>query len=158
MMIKFEKMSEAAYDAYLPEAIDEYAAEKVKAGTWAEVEAVERSTADYAELLPDGIQTKQHYLFSIIEETEQAPVGMIWFQVSEEIQGRTAFIFDFKIEDAHQGKGYGRQAIEMLEQVARRMNIKKIKLHVFAHNTRAIHLYERTGFVTTDLHMEKTVN
>jgi len=157
-MIQFIKMTEAAYAAYLPEAIQEYAQEKVKAGTWAEVEAVDRSTAEYGQLLPDGIQTKQHYLFSILDDAEQPPVGMIWFQVSEMTHGRTAFIFDFKIEAGHQGKGYGRQAMEVLEQVARRMNIKKIKLHVFAHNTRAIHLYETTGFLTTDLHMTKTLN
>lgn len=157
-MIQFEKMSEVAYESYLPEAINEYAQEKIKAGTWAEVEAVDRSTAEYAQLLPDGIQTKQHYLFSIVDDTEHTSVGMIWFQLSESTHGRTAFIFDFRIEDTYQGKGYGRQAIQMLEQVARRMNIKKIKLHVFAHNTRAIQLYETTGFVTTDLHMVKTVN
>ncbi|MCT4780412.1 MULTISPECIES: N-acetyltransferase [Exiguobacterium] len=157
-MVKFEKMSETAYAAYLPEAIKEYAQEKVKARTWAEVEAVDRSAAEYAQLLPDGIQTKQHYLFSIIDDAEHRSVGMIWFQVSESTHGRTAFIFDFKIEEGHQGKGYGRQAIEMLEQIARRMNIKKIKLHVFAHNARAIHLYETTGFITTDLHMTKTLN
>lgn len=157
-MVQFIKMTEAAYVAYLPEAIKEYAEEKVKAGTWAEVEALDRSAAEYGQLLPDGIQTKQHYLFSIVDDPEQPPVGMIWFQLSESTHGRTAFIFDFKIEEDHQGKGYGRQAMEMLEQVARRMNIKKIKLHVFAHNTRAIHLYETTGFVTTDLHMTKTLN
>ena len=37
---------------------------------------------------------------------------MIWFQLSESTHGRTAFIFDFKIEEGHQGKGYGRQAME----------------------------------------------
>lgn len=157
-MVKFEKMSETAYAAYLPEAIQEYAQEKVKAGTWAEVEAVDRSAAEYGQLLPDGIHTKQHYLFSILDDIEQTPVGMIWFELSESTHGRTAFIFDFKIDDGHQGKGYGRQAMEMLEQVARRMNIKKIKLHVFAHNMRAIHLYETTGFLTTDLHMTKTID
>lgn len=157
-MVQFIKMTEAAYAAYLPEAIKEYAEEKVKAGTWAEVEALDRSAAEYRQLLPDGIQTKQHCLFSIVDDPEQPPIGMIWFQISESTHGRTAFIFDFNIEEGHQGKGYGRQAMEVLEQVARRMNIKKIKLHVFAHNTRAIHLYETTGFVTTDLHMTKTLN
>jgi len=157
-MVQFIKMTEAVYAAYLPEAIQEYAEDKIKAGTWAEVEALDRSAAEYGQLLPDGVHTKQHYLFSILNDPEQTPIGMIWFQLSESTHGRTAFIFDFNIEEGHQGKGYGRQAMEMLEQVARRMNIKKIKLHVFAHNTRAIHLYETTGFLTTDLHMTKTID
>ncbi|VWX38698.1 GNAT family N-acetyltransferase [Exiguobacterium oxidotolerans] len=158
MKIRFEPMSEVTYHTYLPTAIEDYAAEKVKAGTWVEAEAIERSTTEFRQLLPDGRASKDNYLFSLVDESTAELVGMMWFHVVEKKQGRTAFIYDFSVDARHQGKGYGRQAMVALEQVARRMNIKVIGLHVFAHNKRAIALYETSGYVTTDLHMEKRLD
>lgn len=158
MKIRFEPMSEVTYHTYLPTAIEDYAAEKVKAGTWVEAEAIERSTTEFRQLLPDGRASKDNYLFSLVDESTAEPVGMMWFHVVEKKQGRTAFIYDFSVDARHQGKGYGRQAMVALEQVARRMNIKVIGLHAFAHNKRAIALYETSGYVTTDLHMEKRLD
>lgn len=158
MKIRFEPMSEVTYHTYLPTAIEDYAAEKVKAGTWVEAEAIERSTTEFRQLLPDGRASKDNYLFSLVDESTTEPVGMMWFHVVQKKQGRTAFIYDFSVDASHQGKGYGRQAMVALEQVARRMNIKVIGLHVFAHNKRAIALYETSGYMTTDLHMEKRLD
>ncbi|WP_214765889.1 MULTISPECIES: GNAT family N-acetyltransferase [unclassified Exiguobacterium] len=156
--IRFEPMTETMYQTYLPTAIEEYAAEKVKAGTWVEAEAIDRSTEEFRQLLPDGRASKDNYLFSLVDEATTEAVGMMWFHVVEKKQGRTAFIYDFSVDAHHQGKGYGRQAMVALEQVARRMNIKIIGLHVFAHNTRAIKLYESSGYAPTDLHMEKRLD
>jgi len=38
------------------------------------------------------------------------------------------------------------------------MNVKKISLHVFAHNERAIHVYNSLGYEKTDYYMSKRLD
>jgi len=46
------------------------------------------------------------------------------------------------------GKGFGADAIELLLLIAfTELNCRKVKLNVFSWNARAIHLYEKKGFV-----------
>jgi diamine N-acetyltransferase len=54
-----------------------------------------------------------------------------------------------RIGDASaQGKGYGTEAVRFLLRFAfRDLNLHRVYLHVFATNERAIHLYEKVGFV-----------
>ncbi|KZD93163.1 acetyltransferase GNAT family [Bacillus subtilis] len=44
-----------------------------------------------------------------------------------------------------------------LDQTARSMGIRKLSLHVFAHNQTARKLYEQTGFQETDVVMSKKI-
>lgn len=49
--------------------------------------------------------------------------------------------------DEH-GKGYGTEAVKLLLQFAfSDLNLHRVYLHVFATNTRAIKVYEKSGFV-----------
>ncbi|MEG9296294.1 GNAT family protein [Mangrovibacillus sp. Mu-81] len=50
-------------------------------------------------------------------------------------------------EEAHHGKGYGREAMECLLAYAfSELNLHRMQLTVFSYNTRAIRLYESLGF------------
>lgn len=50
------------------------------------------------------------------------------------------------------GKGLGTQAVRLLLDFGfRDLNLRRIYLHVFSSNTRAIHVYEKTGFVREGL-------
>ncbi|WP_294746405.1 GNAT family N-acetyltransferase [uncultured Exiguobacterium sp.] len=154
--MRIEQMSQATYETYLPVAIEEYAAEKCRAGTWSENESLEKATQEFATLLPEGLKTKDHYLFTFRDETGN-DLGMVWVHVTEESRGRCAFIFDVKITSEKQNQGYGKEALRLLEVMLKRMNVKKISLHVFAHNERAIHVYESLGYEKTDYHMSKSL-
>jgi len=49
---------------------------------------------------------------------------------------------------AEHGKGYGTEAVQLLLQFAfADLNLNRIYLHVFASNTRAIKVYEKSGFL-----------
>lgn len=51
-------------------------------------------------------------------------------------------------ETINQGKGIGTFAVkEMLNHAFDNLNLQRIELTVMAHNSRAIHLYEKIGFV-----------
>ncbi|KWX78509.1 GNAT family N-acetyltransferase [Paenibacillus jilunlii] len=51
-------------------------------------------------------------------------------------------------DEAHQGKGYGREALLlMLDYGFGILNLHRIELEVYAYNKRAAHVYESIGFV-----------
>ncbi|ATF15594.1 N-acetyltransferase [Brevibacillus brevis X23] len=60
---------------------------------------------------------------------------------------RNAFIRISIDQNAHQGKGYGSEALLlMLDYGFGILNLHRIELNVFAFNERAIHTYEKLGF------------
>lgn len=156
-MIKLEKMSKHDFADYVPNAIVEYADQKVKAGTWDEEEALNLSKESFEKLLPNGENTEGHYLFSIVELIKQRKIGYLWFQCFASLAAKTAFINDFYIFEEFRGRGYGTQAMKALDTEVRKLQISKITLHVFSHNKRAIALYQKAGFEDTDLIMAKYV-
>ncbi len=104
-MVKLKSMEEKEYQEYLPNAIEEYAQEHVKAGNWQPSEALAKSTQEFLQLLPKGVSSENQYLYSIYDENSGDRVGMIWFAVLTDRSVPMAFIYDFRIDEQHQRKG-----------------------------------------------------
>ncbi|WP_425462714.1 GNAT family N-acetyltransferase [Melghirimyces algeriensis] len=68
---------------------------------------------------------------------------------------KEAFIYDFLIFEDAQGRGWGQNALQALEEHVGKHGVKKISLHVFAHNKRAIHLYQKLNYQATNIYMSK---
>ena len=151
-MIRLEEMNTDEFQRYLRFAIKNYAAEHVRAGNWDEHEAISRSAQEYEKLLPDGEKTINNKLF-IIRDGEQE-VGMIWLAKRSADKG---FIFDINIKEGHQGRGYGKAAMQEIENIAHKLGLASIRLHVFGHNKSARALYEKLGYIETDIVMEKKI-
>jgi ribosomal-protein-alanine N-acetyltransferase len=56
-------------------------------------------------------------------------------------------ITNVSVDKQHQNRGVGKQLLETLIQKTQEAGIKKLFLEVRESNTRAIHLYEKMGFV-----------
>lgn len=149
-MVRLDKMNSIEFEEYLRYAIQNYASEHVKAGNWTEQEAISKSTKAYEELLPEGEKTADNELFTIRDGDKE--VGMIWLAQGPNDKG---FIYDIKIQEDSRGRGYGKQAMEEIEKVARNLNLKSIGLHVFGHNQVARGLYQKLGYAETNIKMEK---
>lgn len=156
-IVKLEKMTKSDFDHYISIAVNAYAIEKVKAGTWTEDEAYKLSEESFKKLLPNDTETERQYLYSIFDNDKNIKVGYLWLEFSENLIDKTAFIFDFLILEEFRGKGYGTQSMIALDNEAKKHKISKVSLHVFAHNKRAIDLYEKVGFKNTDIHMSKYI-
>jgi ribosomal protein S18 acetylase RimI-like enzyme len=149
-------MTEDEFQTFLEKEIPEYAAENVRAGYWSEEEALERSREAHTKLLPEGLKTAHHYLFRIqIEETGEK-IGILWMK--HEAPRPHGFIFDISLDEAQRGRGYGKQAMLALEQVAKGLGIETIGLHVFAHNSPALLLYMGLGYEVTSQNMVKRLS
>jgi ribosomal protein S18 acetylase RimI-like enzyme len=146
-------MTQPEFDAFLAQAIPEYAADNVRAGYWAEAEALEKSHKEFEMLLPQGLQSENHFLFTVYDG-EQA-VGLIWMRANMDRPTKSGFIFDIRIDEKFRGKGYGKQAMLLIEEKARELGLKSIGLHVFAYNKVAKNLYESIGYEVSSLNMIK---
>ena len=153
-MIVLLPISQPDYDNFLRDSIRDFAADMVQSGNWHAEEALERSRKEHEKFLPDGLATKDHFLYTILDE-ERTKLGILWVQVKMGVHHREAFIFDFVIEEQFRGKGFGKQALIALDGIMKEMGVESISLHVFGFNTNAIGLYKKSGYEVTDLQMRK---
>ena len=152
-MSKLVPMTQAEFDMFLERLIPEYAADNVRAGYWSEDEALEKSRQQTMSLLSEGLQTKDHYLYTLYDSDET--VGMMWLRAEFDRPIKSGFIFDVEIKEEFRGKGYGKQAMLLIEEKARELGIKRMGLHVFVYNDVAKNLYERIGYKVSSLNMLK---
>lgn len=150
-------MNEADFRAYMDWSIADYAQEHIRTGRWSQEEGLQRAKQQYQELLPDGLESPNQYLFSIQNTVAGEKVGMLWFAVQEHGGKPGAFVYDVKIEEQFRRHGYGEQAFVILEEKVRALGLDTIGLHVFGHNHAARALYEKLGYVPTNINMLKTL-
>jgi len=155
-VIRLEPMDEPTYQAWREATVRDYAQEKVESGNWLAADALERSEAAFAELLPDGRATAGHEIRSMVDEAGER-VGYAWFVPEDRPFGRTVFIYDIAVDPAHRRKGHAQAALGEIEAYAREHGCVAVQLHVFGGNTGARQLYQRAGFVETDVTMLKWV-
>ena len=146
-------MTQPEYEAFVKRAIPEYAADNVRAGYWSESEALEKSRAGYEKLLPKGLQTENHFLYTLYHEDDA--VGMIWIRADLQSPIKSGFIFELYVAEKFRGKGYGKQAMLLIEEKARELGLESLGLHVFAVNKVARNLYESVGYEVSSLNMTK---
>ena len=152
-MSKLIPMTQPEYEAFLEHLIPDYAADNVRAGYWDESEALEKSRKETESLLSQGLQSKDHHLFTLYDG-DQA-VGIIWLKANVDRPVKSGFIFDVEIKEEFRGKGYGKQIMLLIEEKARELELKSIGLHVFAYNKVAKNLYEGIGYEVSSLNMIK---
>ena len=157
-MIRLQPMNETEYQEYLDIAVADYAQEHVKAGRWSSEQALQAAKQEYDALLPDGVSSKNQYLYTIVDEETDAKVGMLWFAATERANERVAFVYDVIIYEPFRRRGYGEQAFQALETKVRALGLKRIGLHVFGHNHAARAMYEKLGYVVTNVQMSKSLS
>lgn len=155
-MTRLEPMTQARYDAWLVQTVREYADEKVASGNYAVEGALERSQAEFDELLPQGLQTPGHEVVSMIDDDGQA-VGYVWFTQEDRPVGRVVFIYDIAVDPQHRRKGHAQAALAKVEDYARANGCVGVMLHVFGSNTGARQLYLNAGYDETNVMMLKRV-
>jgi len=157
-MIRLIPMLESELDNYLEKSIPNYAEENVKAGYWSETEALEKSRKVFNNLLPEGVKSKDQYLFQVEDAKTNERVGVIWLNARTDVPRPSGFIYDIEIDEAFRGKGYGKQTMLAIEEKARELGLKSIGLHVFFHNAVAKGLYQKIGYEVKSMNMVKELD
>lgn len=154
-MTRLNPMTEEELMSFLDYMINDYAAEKVRAGNWPADKALELSKAEFDQLLPNGVQSPNQYLFSIFDEAKGQNVGAIWFAVRGEGSQKSAWIYNLLVHEQFRRQGYATQAMLALEDEVKKLGLDNIGLHVFGHNQSAYALYQNIGYETTNIIMAK---
>ena len=151
-MVVLKLMDSEEFQRYLEMSVESYAKEKVTSGNWTEEESISKATDEYARLLPNGEKSENNYIYNIMDDNQE--VGMIWIAHNPNNEG---FIYDIRILDEFQGRGFGKNAMKEIEVAAKELGMTKIGLHVFGHNKAARGLYEKLGYETTNVLMAKSI-
>jgi ribosomal protein S18 acetylase RimI-like enzyme len=150
-------MTEDEYAVYRPRVVREYAAEHVRAGNWAEEEALARSEAEFEEILPDGLAQPDTLLLTAVDE-DGAAVGLTWIALKHPRGAPdTAWVFDIEVAAEHRGRGLGRALLAAAEAEVARHGVGHLGLNVFGSNTVALRLYESAGYTVVTQQMHKRV-
>lgn len=157
--VRLEPMSRDEYDAYRVTAEREYADSLRDSGALPEAEAVEKSAADYARLLPDGFDTEGHRFWTAYDDSgSDGAVGMLWLHLVPRSEGLTAFGYDFAVREELRRSGFGRAIMVAAEAECRALGVVSVGLNVFGHNRGAQALYEQMGFEVTGISMTKRLD
>ncbi|SDM59445.1 GNAT family N-acetyltransferase [Allokutzneria albata] len=151
--VRLRYMTEAEYESFRRRAVADYAAFNVEAGNWDAEGAPERAAAEQEKLLPHGIATPGHHLFTARDG--DTVVGTLWIAERGEGTGRFAYIYEIHVAESLRGKGYGEAIMRAAEGEADALGVDTIKLNVHAHNAAARSLYTKLGYGEATILMTK---
>ncbi|MFC4560208.1 GNAT family N-acetyltransferase [Virgibacillus kekensis] len=102
-------------------------------------------TRQFVENVLIGSSSSKSY---IIMEKESGTVIGITSLINVDLKNRNAECIIDIGEKEYWGRGYGREALELLLHYAfQELNLHRISLKVFSFNEKAIHLYKKLGFI-----------
>ena len=160
--VRLLPMSEQHYPTYCAYFIEDYAQDLASNHGHDLPTARHKAEQSLQQSLPQGPATPGHSLLCILRDEaaggagdESPPLGYLWHAI-DATAGAT-FIYDFYIDPAQRGQGYGKAAMQALEETVRAMGIQQIKLRVAHDNPRALALYQELGFAITGYNMIKNL-
>ncbi|GGK33289.1 hypothetical protein GCM10010124_27530 [Pilimelia terevasa] len=153
MTVRLEPMTPAAFDAYAARASLAYGDELAAAGVLPPAEAREKAGTDFSSLLPQGLDTPGHDLWTAYADDEV--VGLLWIWQTPESTGPYLHVCDIEVVPGRRGQGYGRALMEAAERVARERGAASIGLQVFGNNAVARALYDSLGYAVVRAQMKK---
>ncbi|MGD1005815.1 MAG: GNAT family N-acetyltransferase [Ignavibacteriaceae bacterium] len=86
-------------------------------------------------------QIKNGYTYYLVEEGG-CNIGYIGIELKKD----ELFLSKLYIKSSERGKGYGKKAVQFLEDLARGKKLNKISLTVNKNNVKSIAVYEKIGF------------
>jgi ribosomal protein S18 acetylase RimI-like enzyme len=93
--------------------------------------------------------SKPEYGSIWIIQKQETVIGYLIMTIvfSFEFKGKNAFVDELYIDEQYRNIGAGRKAIEHVSREAKKQNINALHLEVEKHNTKAINVYQKQGFV-----------
>ena len=153
-MLRHRPMTERECREYLARKLDDDSRSRA-AAEFCTLDAARREVAGHiAYLLPSGMRTDGHYFWKLLlgEGSAEEAIGEAWFQ--QEPAG-DARLWGIDIVPERRRKGFAEEALGLVEEAARRLGCRMVRLHVFPPNLAAQGLYRKRGFSPTNLYMAK---
>jgi GNAT superfamily N-acetyltransferase len=143
-------MTRTELDAWSVLSRARYADDLVAAGLYAEAEASAAALRVFSDVLPDGLATPGHHLWTVHLDDDDAVVGHLWLQRRLSATGVEAYVMDVDVDPERRSTGLGRATMAAAERAARDLGATVLRLNVFTHNRVAVALYDSLGYVATE--------
>ena len=154
MRMELRPMPADEFGPWLQRLMAGYAGHMVASGAYTPEIASAKARQDTERALPLGFRTPGHLFYRLV--AGEQPVGWLWLAVASPDKDPTmAWIYDIEVAEAYRGRGYGREAMLLAEEEARRQGMTSLGLNVHGGNTAAISLYESLGYQVTAQQMKK---
>lgn len=146
MQIRLREMSEKEFKVFFEYSVNDYANDLVKSANITMGEALMQAKGEFAEMLPNGVSSKDNALRIIVDAVEEKVVGVIWylFEMTDGI--KQVFLSDFIIKEEERRKGYASVALTEMEQDAKKNGCTESIIYVWKHNLPGINLYTKCGY------------
>jgi ribosomal protein S18 acetylase RimI-like enzyme len=140
-MVALVEMTQEELDEYLEHAIQGLADELMQANAWSAEQSLTAAVQSFDTALPGRVVgSANQFLRTIIADGQK--VGVLWYGLRGE---REAFVWDLVIYPTWRNQGFAKSAMLAMEQELRTMQVTRITLNVFAHNSVATRLYSTMG-------------
>lgn len=143
MNITIKDFTQADFNDYLSYSIDGYAEANIKSGRWTAEEGRAKSQQQFDSLLKDGFKSEGLAFWKI--HLDGKKIGDFWFH-RKPVTPDTIFVFDTNLKEEYRSQGIGTFTFPIIQERLKALGVRTINLHVFAHNSGAVRLYERLGF------------
>jgi ribosomal protein S18 acetylase RimI-like enzyme len=157
-MLRLVPMTQDEFVTTVERINQQYAREKVRAGSCPREIALARAEEETHSLLPAGLQTPGQYLFTLVNDEGNKTVGRLWFGLRDDGGGPYVWVWDLWIDEDCRRRGYATAALAALADRVRVMGMTTISLHVFGHNLAARRLYDKLGFDVASLWLSKRLD
>jgi ribosomal protein S18 acetylase RimI-like enzyme len=157
MSLTLRPMRADEFGAWLPRMRDDYADSLTRHGGIPADAARTKASADVENVFPGERPSPAQSVYVV--ESDGDRVGVLWVAERDDqpdLRG-ALWIFDIHIDEAHRGRGYGREAMLHAEAEARRRGLDRIALNVFGGNEVARSLYRSLGYVENAVVMSKSL-
>lgn len=91
----------------------------------------------------------------IVLDDDGVLAGFVWMALRMDLQGVFGAVDQVYLKAAYRGRGYGAQLMEAAHRHLKGMGIDYVRLYVTHDNVSAVQLYERLGYRTIRLEMER---
>lgn len=146
MEVQLREMSKKEFKYFFENSIFDYANDLVKSSNITMDEALIQAQREFAEILPNGLDTKDNVLRIVVDTAEEKAVGAIWylFEMTDDV--KQVFLSDLIIKEEERRKGYASAALTEMEQDAQKNGCAESIIYVWKHNPPAINLYTQCGY------------
>jgi ribosomal protein S18 acetylase RimI-like enzyme len=144
--VRLDPMTNDEYAGFYQRNVAGYAATNVEHGLWSEEESMAKALKSIEALLPKGLATEDHFLYTVRTTTGSAVVAELWVALRPKLHGRELYIYDIVVKEPFRGQGYGRATMEAAAAKARELGAASVGLQVFGSNEKARALYQSLGF------------
>jgi|SRR5882757_4597268 len=140
--VTYRPMTEAEYPAWLSAGEEDYAADMVRAGSWTPEQARKKAEEDYRTLLPEGVATADNTI--LVFQSDGGPIGNGWLRHGH--LPEVTYGYSLVVHPQFRGRGHGRSAMAIGEQVTRAVGDRVLMFNVFGGNEVAMSLYTAAGY------------